>query len=124
MDGLLSKSTEKIDTVLSTIIDHYLFRHNDKLTLKMRHTRTNVLALIFVLALSTSEATTVSSFKELTLVHVHKVLSPKESDVFTDHGMVSFEFYASTKATHRVKRTVYDYIVMVTLTVFEELSKP
>ena len=40
------------------------------------------------------------------LVRVHEVLSPKESDVFTDHGTVSFEFYASTKATHRIKRTV------------------
>ena len=38
-------------------------------------------------------------------VRVREVLSPKESDVFTDHGMVSFEFHASTKATHRVKRT-------------------
>ena len=34
---------------------------------------------------------------------------PKESDVFTDHGTVSFEFHASTKATHKIKRTVYDY---------------
>ena len=42
-------------------------------------------------------------------VHVPEVLSPKESDVFTDHGTVSFEFHASTKATHKIKRTVYDY---------------
>ena len=42
-------------------------------------------------------------------VRMPKVLSPKESDVFTDHGTVSFEFHESTKATHRVKRTVYDY---------------
>ena len=40
---------------------------------------------------------------------VREVLSPKESDVFTDHGTVSFEFHASTKATHKIKRTVYDY---------------
>ena len=38
-----------------------------------------------------------------------EVLSPKESDVFTDHGTVYFEFHASTKATHNIKRTVYDY---------------
>ena len=42
-------------------------------------------------------------------VRVLEVLSPKESDVFTDHGTVSFEFHASTKATHKIKRTVYDY---------------
>ena len=42
-------------------------------------------------------------------VRVRGVLSPKESDVFTDHGTVSFEFHASTKATHKIKRTVYDY---------------
>ena len=42
-------------------------------------------------------------------VHVLEVLSPKESDVFTDHGTVSFEFHAPTKATHKIKRTVYDY---------------
>ena len=42
-------------------------------------------------------------------VRVREVLSPKESDVFTDHGTVSFEFHASTKATHKIKRTVYDY---------------
>ena len=29
--------------------------------------------------------------------------------VFTDHGTVSFQFHASTKATHKIKRTVYDY---------------
>ena len=40
---------------------------------------------------------------------VREVLSPKESDVFTDHGTVAFEFHASTKATHKIKRTVYDY---------------
>ena len=40
---------------------------------------------------------------------VREVLSPKESDVFTDHGTVYFEFHASTKATHKIKRTVYDY---------------
>lgn len=40
-------------------------------------------------------------------VRVREVLSPKESDVFTDHGTVSFEFHASTKATHKIKRTVY-----------------
>ena len=34
------------------------------------------------------------------------MLSPKEFDVFTDHGTVSFEFYASTKATHKVKNSV------------------
>ena len=38
-----------------------------------------------------------------------EVLSPKESDVFTDHGTVSFEFDASTKATNKIKRTVYEY---------------
>ena len=42
-------------------------------------------------------------------VHVRELLSPKESDVFTDHGTVSSAFYASTKATHKIKRTVYDY---------------
>ena len=42
-------------------------------------------------------------------VGVREMLSPKESDVFTDHGTVSFEFHASTKATHKIKRTVYDY---------------
>ena len=42
-------------------------------------------------------------------VRVLEFLSPKESDVFTDHGTVSFEFHASTKATHKIKRTVYDY---------------
>ena len=42
-------------------------------------------------------------------VRVREVFSPKESDVFTDHGTVSFEFHASTKATHKIKRTVYDY---------------
>ena len=42
-------------------------------------------------------------------VRVRKVLSPKESDVFMDHGTVSSEFHASTKATHKIKRTVYDY---------------
>ena len=29
--------------------------------------------------------------------------------MFTDHGTVSFDFHASTKATHKIKRTVYDY---------------
>ena len=42
-------------------------------------------------------------------VRVREVLSPKESDVFTDHGTLSLEFHASTKATHKLKRTVYDY---------------
>ena len=42
-------------------------------------------------------------------VRVREVLSPKESDVFTDHGPVSFEFHASRKATHKIKRKVYDY---------------
>ena len=42
-------------------------------------------------------------------VRVLEVLSPKQSDVFTDHGTVCFEFHASTKATHKIKRTVYDY---------------
>ena len=42
-------------------------------------------------------------------VRVREVLSPKESDVFTDHGTLSFEFHASTKPTHKLKRTVYDY---------------
>ena len=37
-------------------------------------------------------------------VRVREVLSPKESDVFTDHGTVSFEFHASKKATHKIKR--------------------
>ena len=40
---------------------------------------------------------------------LREMLSSKESDVFTDHGTVSFEFHASTKATHKIKRTVYDY---------------
>ena len=39
-------------------------------------------------------------------VRVREVLIPKESDVFTDHGTVSFEFYASTEATHKIKRTM------------------
>ena len=43
-------------------------------------------------------------------VSVREMLSPKESDVFTDHGTVSFEIHASTKATHKIKRTVYDYL--------------
>ena len=42
-------------------------------------------------------------------VRVRGVLSPKESDVFTDHSTVSFGFHASTKATHNMKKTVYDY---------------
>ena len=42
-------------------------------------------------------------------VGVREMVSPKESDVFTDHGTVSFEFHASTKATHKIKRTLYDY---------------
>ena len=42
-------------------------------------------------------------------VRVREVLSPKESDVSTDHGTVSFEFHTSTKATHKIKRTGYDY---------------
>ena len=42
-------------------------------------------------------------------VRVLEELSPKESDVFTDHGTVSFEFDASTKATNKIKRTVYEY---------------
>ena len=42
-------------------------------------------------------------------VRVREVLSQKESDVFTDHGTVSFEFRASSKANHNIKRTVYDY---------------
>ena len=42
-------------------------------------------------------------------VRVLEVLRPKESDVFTDHGTVSFEFHASTKASLKIKRTVYDY---------------
>ena len=33
-------------------------------------------------------------------VRLLEVLSPKESYVFTDHGTISFEFHASTKATH------------------------
>ena len=41
-------------------------------------------------------------------VRVREVLSPKESDVFTDHGMVSFEFHASTKATHEIKNGDFD----------------
>ena len=43
------------------------------------------------------------------LVRVREVPSPKKTDVFTDHGSVSFDFYASTKPIHRVKRTMYDY---------------
>ena len=42
-------------------------------------------------------------------VRVREVLSPKESDVFKDHGTVSFEFHASAKSTRKIKRTVYDY---------------
>ena len=42
-------------------------------------------------------------------VRVREVLSPKESDVLTDFGIVSFDFHASTKATYKIKRTVYDY---------------
>ena len=42
-------------------------------------------------------------------VRVREVLSPKESDVFTDHGTVYFEFHASSKANHKIKKTVYDY---------------
>ena len=42
-------------------------------------------------------------------VRVSEVLSSKEWDVFTDHGTVSFEFHASSKATHKIKRTVYNY---------------
>ena len=42
-------------------------------------------------------------------VRVRELLSPKESDVFTDHGTVSSEFHASTKATYKIKRAVYDY---------------
>ena len=40
---------------------------------------------------------------------VREMFRPKESDVFTDHGTVSFEFHAYTKANHKIKRTVYDY---------------
>ena len=42
-------------------------------------------------------------------VRVREVLSPKESDVFTDYGTVYFEFHASSKANHIIKKTVYDY---------------
>jgi len=42
-------------------------------------------------------------------VHVREVLSPQESGVFTDHGVVCFEFRASAKAQHKVNRMVYDY---------------
>ena len=42
-------------------------------------------------------------------VRVREVLSPRESDVLTDHGAVFFAFDASAKATHKIKRTVYDY---------------
>ena len=42
-------------------------------------------------------------------VRVCEVLSPQDSGVFTDHGVVCFEFRASTKAQHKVNRTVYDY---------------
>ena len=42
-------------------------------------------------------------------VCVREALSPKKSDVFTDHGTLSFEFHASTKATHKIKRIVYDH---------------
>ena len=34
-------------------------------------------------------------------VRVREALSPKESDVFTDHGTVSFAFHASSKANHK-----------------------
>ena len=37
-------------------------------------------------------------------VRLREVLSPKESDVFTDHGTVSFQFHASTKATQKIKK--------------------
>ena len=42
-------------------------------------------------------------------VCVREVLSPQEPGVFTDHGVVCFEFRASTNAQHKVNRTVYDY---------------
>ena len=54
--------------------DHYSFRHNDKLTLKMRYARTNVLKFSFFhrvvgtwnsLPLFIREATSVNSFKAL-----------------------------------------------------------
>ena len=54
--------------------DHYSFRHNDKLTLKMRYARTNVLKYTYFhrvvgtwnsLPLSIREATSVNSFKAL-----------------------------------------------------------
>ena len=54
--------------------DHYSFRHNDKLTLKMRHARTNVLKYSYFhrvvgtwnsLPLFIREATSVNSFKAL-----------------------------------------------------------
>ena len=40
---------------------------------------------------------------------VRKVLSLQESGIFTDHSVVCFEFCASTKAQHKVNRTVYNY---------------
>ena len=41
-------------------------------------------------------------------IRVCEVLSPQESGVFTDHGVVSFEFCISSKALHKVNRTVYE----------------
>lgn len=55
---------------------------------------------------------------------VHEVLSPKESDVFTEHGRVSFEFHTSTKATHKIKNCWCMIITMLTLIVIGELLQP
>ena len=89
-DSLENTSGTKEVAFLEILNDHFLTQLNFILT---RHDR--VLDLVI---------TNVPD-----CVRVLEVLSPKESDVFTDHGTVSFEFHASTKATHKIKRTVYDY---------------
>ena len=57
------------------------------------------------------------------LVRVREVLSPKESDVFTDHGTVSLNVTPLQKLPIELKEQCMT-IVMETLTVLEEPLKP
>lgn len=90
LDSLENTSGTKEVAFLEILNDHFLIQLN---FIPTRHDR--VLDLV----------TTNVPYR----VRVLEELSPKESDVFTDHGTVSFEFDASTKATNKIKRTVYEY---------------
>ena len=57
------------------------------------------------------------------LVRVHEVLSPKESDVFTDHGTASLNVTPLQKLPIELEEQCTT-IVMETLTVLEEPLKP